>query len=249
MFEVMVEHSERYLYDFFRSLDSKDRKNIGLMGGWAVHLLLAERKIKHLGSRDIDIFFNPKKVVFEDLISRIEAINFKPHSTFRWCKFVQISTGKELTEAESKKLPLHDVATIYFDVASPEKIDTRVMHVPVLADVFENDFEFCKFKDLEILAPGMKVMIEMKLASAPERKDGFKKAKDLADLFALLNYDNSWWKFDPEGGRICTKSINRRLIKDFKQGIDGLIRDGSLGSAANMLKVDVEVVIQLLKSM
>lgn len=249
MFEVMVEQSERYLYDFFRSLSSGDRKNIGLMGGWAAHLLLAKRKIRHLGSRDIDIFFNPKKVVLEDLISRIEGANFKPHSTFRWCKFVQISTEKELTEAESKKLPLHDVATIYFDVASPEKIGQRVMHVPVLAEVFEKDFEFCKFKDLEILTPGMKSMIEMKLASAPEREDEFKKAKDLSDLFALLNYDNSWWEFDPEGKRISTTGINRRLIENFKKSIDELTRDGSLGHAANMLKAEDEVVIQLLRLM
>lgn len=249
MFEVMVEHSERYLYDFFRSLHKGDRKNIGLMGGWAAHLLLAKRGIMHMGSRDIDIFFNPGEVVLEDLISRIEGVNFKPHSTFRWCKFVQISTEKEVTEAESKKLPLHDVATIYFDVASPERIDQRVMHVPALAEVFEKDFEFCKFKDLEIMTPGVKSMIEMKLASAQEREDEFKKAKDLADLFALLNYDNRWWEFDSEGRRISTKGINRGLIKNFKQGIDGLIRDGSLGQGATMLKVDAEVVIQLLKLM
>lgn len=249
MFEVMAEHSERYLYDFFRPLSSGDRKNIGLMGGWAAHLLLVKRKIKHVGSRDIDIFFNPKKVVLEDLIGRIEGVNFKPHSTFRWCKFVQISTGKELTEAESKKLPLHDVATIYFDVASPEKIDRRVMHVPVLAEVFERAFEFCEFKGLEIMTPGMKSMIEMKLASAPERGDEFKKAKDLADLFALLYYDNSWWEFDSEGRRISTRGLDEALVMDLKQGIDGIIRDGSLGQAATMLKVDVEVVIQLLRSM
>ncbi|MEE8168074.1 MAG: hypothetical protein V3T58_04300 [Candidatus Hydrothermarchaeales archaeon] len=31
MFEVMVEHSERYLYEFFKSLNPEDRKNIGLI--------------------------------------------------------------------------------------------------------------------------------------------------------------------------------------------------------------------------
>ncbi len=61
MFELMAEYSERHLYEFFHSLEPSYRESIGLMGGWAAYLLLAKRGIKHLGSRDIDVFYNPKK--------------------------------------------------------------------------------------------------------------------------------------------------------------------------------------------
>ncbi len=249
MFEDMVEHSERYLYEFFRHIEPKDKENIGLMGGWAAYLLLAKRRIDHIGSRDIDIFFNPNRITFEELVDRIEGSGFMPHSTFRWSKFVQISTGSELTEKESSRLPLHDVATIFLDVASPAKMGSEVMHSPVLAEVFEGDSEFCGFKDLEILTPSTRVMIEMKLHSTIEREDAFKRAKDIADLFALLNYDDSLWKFDEEGRRISTKGISGRARKEFKQSIDRLVAEGSVGQAANMLKLDEELIIQLLEKM
>ncbi len=188
-------------------------------------------------------------MAFKDVISKIEAIGFKPHSTFRWSKFVQISTGKELTETASKKLPLHDVATIFFDLAAPENIGPAVMVVPLLAGVFEGDFEVCEFRDIEMLTPSIKIMAEMKLASAAEREDEFKRAKDLADLFALLNYDNTRWKLDSEGRRVSTKGIDRALVEGFKQNIDRLISDGSIAQAANMLKVDDDVIALLFNAM
>lgn len=249
MFEEMAKHSEKYLYDFFSALNATQRRDIGLMGGWAVQLLLAKLGVKHIGSRDIDIFFNPKKIAFDDLIGMIESRGFRPHSTFRWVKFVQISAGRELTEEESKRVPVFDIATIYFDVASPEKIDSRVMYMPILARVFLEEFETCDFKGLSVLTPTARILVETKLSSSLEREDVFKRAKDVADLFALLNYDNSNWELGKDGNRIRIKGVDRKLVDGFKVNIEGMIGDGTIINAGNMLKVDAEVIINLLRRM
>lgn len=249
MFEEMIKHSEKYLYDFFSALGPAKRRNIGLMGGWAVQLLLTKIGVEHIGSRDIDVFFNPKKIEFDDLVEMIESSGFQPHSTFRWVKFVQISTERELTEEESKGIPAFDVATIYFDVASPEKIDPRVMHVPILARVFRGEFEICDFKGLSILTPTARLLIETKLSASLERGDVFKRTKDVADLFALLNYDNSNWEFDKEGNRVRIRRVDRKLVSNFKSNIERMIEDGTIINAGNMLKVDAEVIIDLLRRM
>lgn len=249
MFEEMVKHSEKYLYDFFSALNATQRGNIGLMGGWAVQLLLAKMGVEHIGSRDIDVFFNPKKIAFDDLIEMIESRGFRPHSTFRWVRFVQISIEKELTEEESKQIPAFDIATVYFDVASPEKIDSRVMYVPILARVFRGESETCDFKGLKILTPAARILIETKLSSSLGREDIFKRTKDVADLFALLNYDNSNWEFNKDGNRIRIKEIDRKLVDGFKASVEEMIEDGTIINASNMLKVDAEVIINLLKRM
>ena len=58
----MIKKSEELLLDFFKSLAKNEKQHIGLMGGWAVHHILKNRDIVHMGSRDIDIFFNPSKI-------------------------------------------------------------------------------------------------------------------------------------------------------------------------------------------
>ena len=84
----MAEYSNKCLVELFKHVGQKS--DIGLMGGWAVHYLLKEKGVEHIGSRDIDIFFNPEKVSFEEIQELIEKEGFKPHSTFRWAKFIQL---------------------------------------------------------------------------------------------------------------------------------------------------------------
>jgi len=243
-----VGYSEKYLWDFFKSLNSKQRKNIGLMGGWAVHLFLEKLGIGHIGSRDIDIFFNPKEIDFQNLIKRMESKGFQPHSTFRWAKYIQFSTQKELKEKQSKKVPVYDLITIYLDIACPKKIDKRVMHIPILEKIFEKDSELVKFKNLDILIPSSRILIEMKLNSATKRTDRFKREKDLADLFALLYYDDSNWIIK-NGKRMRTKTISRKLIKGFQKNIPKFTKDGTIINTSNMIKISPESIIDLFKRM
>jgi hypothetical protein len=83
MDQIMVEYSHEYLIKIFSKLKQEERENIGLMGGWAVYYLLKEKGIEHIGSRDIDLFFNPEKISFERIVQLINVEGFHPHSTFR----------------------------------------------------------------------------------------------------------------------------------------------------------------------
>ncbi len=243
-----VEYSEKYLYEFFKSLNQKQKKNIGLMGGWAVHLFLKKLEVSHIGSRDIDIFFNPREINFKDLITKVESLGFKPHSTFRWAKYVQLSTKKELSEDKSKDIPIYDLFTVYFDIACPKKVDKRIMHLSILEDVFKKEYELVKFKGQEIIIPSSKILVQIKLESVLGRTDKFKKEKDIADLFALLKYGDSNWEIK-KGKRFRLKELDRKIIERFQKELDKFIRDGTIVNSSNMIRVGVEPVINLFKKM
>src|SRR3989338_4956540 len=101
MDELLIEKSEELLYKFFNGFTDKERKQIGLMGGWAVHYLLENKGVEHIGSRDIDIFFDPKKTKPKTIAEKLEKMGFAPHSTFRWVKIFQSETKKEFNQEES----------------------------------------------------------------------------------------------------------------------------------------------------
>jgi len=243
-----VRYSEKYLYEFFKSLKPKEKRNIGLMGGWAVYFLLKKMDIDHIGSRDIDIFFNPEEISFQDLVKKVESQGFQPHSTFRWARYVQYSTQKELTETKSKKVPIYDLITVYLDISCPKKINKRIMYIPIIDKIFNGENILVKFRGLEILIPSSKIMMEMKLNSVTTRTDTFKREKDLTDIFSLVYYDDSNW-YIKNGNRIRTEGINRKLIKNFQSKITNFTRDGTIINASKMIKVSPESIINLLKKM
>lgn len=98
------DRSEQDMISFFRSIPKGPEGSFGLMGGWAVTYLLSKRKIDHVGSRDIDIFYDPNRVTYEIVTEMIRRQRFEPHSTFRWIKYVDGRTGREISENESKSL-------------------------------------------------------------------------------------------------------------------------------------------------
>ena len=98
------DRSEQDMISFFRSIPQELEGSFGLMGGWAVTYLLRNRKIDHVGSRDIDIFYDPNRVTYEIVTEMIRRQRFEPHSTFRWIKYVDGRTGREISENESKSL-------------------------------------------------------------------------------------------------------------------------------------------------
>lgn len=115
--------------------------------------------------------------------------------------------------------------------------------------VFEGESERCTYENLEILTPNVRVLIEMKLASVSERKETFKRAKDLADLYALLNHDVSSWRLNEEGERVSVIGFNPKLVSEVKSKLGKMVREGSVSGAANMLKLDTGVLIHLFELM
>jgi hypothetical protein len=236
MERLMIEKSDELLYDFFKNLKKKETGQIGLMGGWAVHYALKNKGVAHVGSRDIDIFFDPAKIKPKAVEEKLEKMGFHPHSTFRWVKIFHSDTEKELGIEESKKYPIYDLSYIYFDIATPAKTG-HTMPEPLLKKVFGKEKERVKIKDIKVMVPSSKVLAEMKLKSIPERTDSFKKTKDVADLYALLENNPSLW-IAKKGHRTKTKGLNKKLVQKFREKLERFKIDGTIAAAATMLNTD-----------
>lgn len=240
----MIEKSDELLLYFFKALSEQERKHIGLMGGWAVHYLLKSRDVVHIGSRDIDIFFDPSKIKPSALEYKLEELGFHRHSTFRWVKVFHSETEKELHPEESKKHPLYNLSYIYFDIATPTKLQ-HSMPEPLLKKVFGKEKEFIKIKGIEVMIPSAKILVEMKLKSASERNDAFKRAKDIADLYTLLDSNSDVWE-TKKGVRAKTKGLDVKLVEKFKGKLARFKLDGTIAAAANMINVNRDKITELL---
>ncbi len=234
--KTMAQYSNKCLVRLFKQV--KQKGHIGLMGGWAIHYLLKGKGIEHIGSRDIDIFFNPQKVSLGRVKRLIESEGFKPHSTFRWAKFIHRSTGREMSSAGAGKVPQYDLCVVFVDVAAPKHPDKRVMNQLLLRKVFRGESKRIKLDGVRVMVPSEKVMAEMKLSSAGERGDRFKKSKDIADLFMLL-YNKP---------RLL-KATDKKLRKGFKLNLEGFRISGNLADASTMIGVPTTVILRTLNKL
>ncbi len=241
----MIEKSDELLYAFFKNLAKKEIEEIGLMGGWAVHYLLKNKDVVHIGSRDIDIFFNPKKTKPKTIEEKLNKMGFNPHSTFRWIKIFHSETEKELGLEESKKHPIYNLSYIYFDIATPTKIG-HSMPEPLLKKVFKKEKEHVKIKDIQVMIPSSKILVEMKLKSIPERTDSFKRTKDIADLYALLENNPKLWVVK-NGQRKKTKNLDKKLVKRFKEKLERFEIDGTIAASSIILKIKQDKLTGLLE--
>lgn len=241
----MIEKSDELLYEFFKSLNKKENKQVGLMGGWAVHYILKNKEIVHIGSRDIDIFFNPAKIKPKVIEEKLKKMGFHPHSTFRWIKIFHSETEKELDLKESKKHPIYNLSYIYFDIATPAKIG-HSMPEPLLKKVFRKEKGYVKINGIQVMVPSAKILVEMKLKSIPGRSDAFKRTKDIADLYALLEYNANLWVVK-NGQRLKTKGLNKKLVQTFKEKLERFKIDGTIAASATMLKIGQNQLADLLE--
>lgn len=239
--------SHAQMVSFFQSLPSELKMSVGLMGGWAVTYLLKKRKVEHIGSRDIDIFFNSDCVDYKKITRIIESQGFQPHSTFRWAKFYDRRNSKQISEEQSRTIEQHNLVIIYLDLAAPDPVDPHVMHEPLLSDIFKDKFELWDIGQNKILMPNVEVMTKMKIKSAPQRVDDFKKQKDLIDLIVILRNDNSLW--------LTENGVDVRLRDDLRDSYLVTLRDqlprfqidGTIRVVADNLGLDSNVVIGMLQ--
>jgi hypothetical protein len=226
--------SKSEMIAFFQSVPPQYKPSLGLMGGWAVNFLLEKRGVSHIGSRDIDIFFDPEKISQQSVVELIKSRGFSPHSTFRWVKFFHWETGKVISEEEAKKLQSYDQVRIFLDLAAPTKLDDHVLLEPLLSEVFLGNNEYWKSSNCNILMPSIRIMVRIKIKSTPERKDGFKRTKDLADLLAMLKSENGLWVIS-NGRRTALQNDLRdshvEVLKDAtkRYQVDGTLTDSCRG--------------------
>ncbi len=231
-----VEYSEKYLENLFRKFQ-KEKLKVGLMGGWAVHLLIQKKGKEHIGSRDLDIFFNPDETNSERLIKIVEEEGFKPHSTFRWALSIDRLQRKEISEEESKKILLHNLFTVYVDIFSSKEIDnSHILCEPLLTEV-SIEYEIVEFNDLKIVVPTPTLLVKLKLKSVLEREE-YKQVKDLIDLFALIT------EFPETLEKIERSS---KLRNNFRAKLDKFVVEGFISKTGANLGVDPRLVEEMLR--
>lgn len=240
------DESKSELIAFFESVPSKDRQSFGLMGGWAVNSLLENRGISHIGSRDIDIFFDPQQIQYESVVALIRNRRFVEHSTFRWVKYFSAESGKELSELEAAKLDQFNLVNIFLDLAAPANLE-HVLYEPLLRQVFTGKSEYWNISNLGILMPDPEIMVMIKIKSTTERTDSFKREKDLADLLMMLRNVDSLWKMD-NGVRISLREDLRGSSLDvLKASITKYQVDGTLSNACNAIGLDINAALAILR--
>jgi len=199
---VEIQISERYLEKVFKLI----KGNICLLGGWAAYHIVNNNfekttGRKYIGSRDIDIGFHIdknwteqqlKRSEFCNAIKQIENMGFRSVS-FRLVKDFHLETGRELTPAESAKLPQYQIFNLFVDPVVDyihPKIKPMLGFVPIdeplLSLVFtERLSTTAKLFGTNVLLPKTQVLLAMKLNSVTTRQE-HKRIKDIADIYALL---------------------------------------------------------------
>lgn len=245
MERLLFKKSNELLQDFFKALAKEEASHIGLMGGWAVHYTLKSRGVVHLESRDIDIFFDPAKIKPSAIEGKLEKMGFHRHSTFRWAKYFDSDSEKELTMEQAKTHPIYETSTIYFDIATPIKI-MHMMPEPLLKKVFGKEKQFISISGINVMVPNPITLIRMKLKSAPERNNEFKRTKDIADLYALLENHPELWALK-EGQKEKPKNLEKKPAQKFREKLAVFKKDGTIVASAAMLKIDEKKLARLLE--
>jgi len=246
--KIEADLSKEYLFRLFSGLTSEERTYIGLMGGWAVEFTLNKIKVTHIGSKDIDIFFNTEKISAERVIEIIESRGFLKHSFFRWCKYINRENGKEMSEDEQRRCDLHNIIPVYVDVMTNKDLGGgRLFFEPLLDDVLEGEFEYFNYRGIDIMMPTTKLITELKIKTACERNDQEKRSKDIADLFSIINNSKTMWELDLKGNLIRIANIREDLRKMFSEKFDEFLSDGTISKGSNLINVDEKTVISMLR--
>jgi len=238
--------SEKQMFSFFRSIPKELENSVGLMGGWAVTYLLANRNVRHIGSRDIDIFYDSASVSYNTMTDLIARQGFAPHSTFRWAKFYDRGTGKQIAEDESKTVEQYNLITTYLDLASQNPVAHQVLHEPLLREVFAGKIERWYYQGKSILMPEIGIMVRIKTKSALERVNDFKRKKDLVDLVAMVRNVPSLWSTVHDGDKL-REDLRNSHISELMEELPRFSRDGTIDAVAQSLGLDSNVVLEILR--
>lgn len=237
-----------------------------LVGGWAVHLHVnngfrEEEGHEYIGSRDIDlgIHVNPewgpdeiKDEAAGKTIQKLEDMGYI-RTRFGFKKQFHRETGKPLAPEEARNRPMHEIFDMFIDLL-PDTSDldnfkeafgfqppaeTMLRHVfngkhslPLKKEV---DWDISK----EVSLPTPELLGAIKVKSLPDREKGYKRVKDLADLYAIL------WYIKPY--KEIRDGIREIVLDRDLEKLEDSIDDQLLNSAANLLQVDEGMVKDQIK--
>ncbi len=182
-----------------------------VIGGWATYFYVNNEYKRaygkdYMGSRDIDIFFDPgKEKDFAELVSNFgfEKNGFK----FRYEKIYNRETKKFVSSSEAKSVDIYNLIYIFLDIFSNKKTSTIISwhDLEPLKNV-----QFYKISGFNVA--DIDTLISLKCHALFARDKSDKENKDACDLYALLQYSKK---------RIASKPI---LIK----AIEKILRRGDL---------------------
>jgi hypothetical protein len=179
-----------------------------LLGGWAVYLTVSDSFRKehgspYLGSRDVDIGFHIdedarlvdlRRSDFAKAIAVLKDVGYFPMGSYRFCKIVNRIDGKELNEAEAKRVSMHDLFYLYVDVMvdhihpdHQRAFGLKPLDEPMLATVFEEDSGIVvAVGGSKVMVPSPEHLLATKLRSIVSRDHEDKLIKDACDIYALM---------------------------------------------------------------
>ena len=228
------------------------------MGGWAVHfhvdkVFFEREKRSYVGSRDLDIAFDIPKSCTKDQLEKSELcvalkkildLGFNKQG-FRFYKDFDLDSGRELSDGESKKQPIHTIFKMYMDPMVPhtppffkEIAGFDPIDEPLLEYFFEKGHKQ-EFADTHMKAyiPSVELITAMKLRCSYQRQKQEKIVKDIADVFALLWYTEGFENVKKKLFKIISRDEVILIIKKWnpKHVID----------AAKFIDVDPKTISQV----
>jgi hypothetical protein len=162
---------------------------ICLIGGWASYFYVNETYKRafgkdYMGSRDIDIFFDPKKE--KEFSNVVHKRGFTKNGLrFRYEKIYDRTSKTFVTPEEAKRKPLYDLIYIFLDLFSNKK-----------TNLLESWWDLEPFKKTsyfqihEFFVADIDTLIASKCTAMFARDKADKENKDACDLYALLVYSN-----------------------------------------------------------
>ncbi len=160
---------------------------ICLIGGWASYFYVNEKYRRafgkdYMGSRDIDIFFDPKKE--KEFLKVVNKRGFTKNGFhFRYEKIYDRESKLFVTPEQAKRKQLYDLIYIFLDLFSNE--ETRLLgswwDIKPLKKISSVKIEDFFIADIDTL-------IALKCTAIFARDKSDKENKDACDLYALINY-------------------------------------------------------------
>lgn len=199
-----TELSKNELIALFK--EAKDLK-ICLIGGWASYYYVKDNYKRafgqdYMGSRDIDVFFDPKiEKEFAKVV--IDKMGFTKNGfQFRYEKIFDREAKRFISTTEAKKKHVYDLIYIFLDLFSNEP--TRVLgswhDIGEMKKISVDMVEGFKVADIDTL-------VALKCTALFARDKADKENKDACDLYALLVYG----KKDIQPTLLLQKAITKIL--------------------------------------
>lgn len=166
-----------------------NRKNIpvSIIGGWATFFYVNPTYRRafgqpYMGSRDIDIFFDPEKAkAFSEIIYQRGFV--KNGFTFRYEKIYNRESKKYITQEQAKKERIYNLIYIFLDLFSNKETEELGSWWDLEPLKTISPFHIGKF-----IVADINTLVALKCTALFARDKADKENKDACDLYALLQY-------------------------------------------------------------